>query len=850
MALITIAAAGYGYIRQQNLFEINDARHDMETIADLKATQLVQWRKERLQEARSVYANAMVSHRVKDYLNGIDKNRALREIHNWMDSLYNQAGYNSMLLFLPDGKIVTSISELGNRQQPQYKSLINETIRKRDVIFSDFYRDNNSGTCHINLSIPIMYQSGTHADCIAVLVIDINPFRDLYPNIRHWPTPSRTAEALLVERDGNKVRFLSQLRYQAAPVLTFTRPLLDRNMPAVRAALGQEGVIDGLDYRGVQVVAAIRNVADSPWTIITKIDTEEILEPVAERTYHVVAICLSTIMAIGLAIGLGWSRKKATYLNRQYEAELKHTEELRSAERALKEAHDNLEQRVVERTEEIQKSHTLLKGLSQQIPGVMYQFRMSPDGSYSIPYASDASHDIFELNPADVCENAAPLFERIHPNHIENVVTALQESARLLTPLRSEFQIFHSEKGLRWISAESNPVLMEDGTIIWHGFASDITERKLAENELLEKRYQLDEAQRQANIGNWNWMIGNDSITWSEQLYTITGRDPKLPCITYNDQSHMYTPESWTRLDNAVKRALETGEPYEFELELIRADKAHRSCIARGEVVHDQFGTVTGLRGTLQDVTERILLERQLYQAKRLESIGQLAAGVAHEVRNPLNAILSITEALFRETEIEGNPEYEPYIQHIRTQVSRLANLMNDLLELGKPIPPVCLLPVQLYNLCRETIKLWDNSGSADKIPVLLTADPDHSDLYVIADSIKLQQTVFNLLENAAQNSPKDASIELTISLPVISDTSNPFATILITDAGTGIPESNLNRVFDPFFTGRKDGTGLGLALVKHLIDNMGGSVRLYNNSPPPGCTAELHIPRVRKEQA
>lgn len=247
------------------------------------------------------------------------------------------------------------------------------------------------------------------------------------------------------------------------------------------------------------------------------------------------------------------------------------------------------------------------------------------------------------------------------------------------------------------------------------------------------------------------------------------------------------------------------------------------------------------------EISERKRLESQLFEAKKLESIGQLAGGVAHEVRNPLNAILTITEALFREKEIETNPEYEPYIQHIRTQVTRLANLMNDLLDLGKAIPPSSLQPVLLCKLCRDTIDLWKASGLAINRQVELSCDLGAKKIRVRADALKLQQIIFNLLENAGYYTPPEGMIRLQVDDCMEDVSSGNMAVIRIIDQGAGIPDDLLAGVFEPFYSNRKGGTGLGLTLVKHFIENMGGSVGIRNNDPPPGCTAEITIPCLRK---
>ena len=233
----------------------------------------------------------------------------------------------------------------------------------------------------------------------------------------------------------------------------------------------------------------------------------------------------------------------------------------------------------------------------------------------------------------------------------------------------------------------------------------------------------------------------------------------------------------------------------------------------------------------------------QLSNAKKLEAIGQLAGGVAHEVRNPLNAILSIVEALFLETKIKENPEYQPYIYHIRTQVNHLARLMTDLLDLGKPVDASNLIGVSLLDICENFIASW-NSGMTGRQQnaVRLVCSSAAARPKVLVDSLRIQQVLFNLVDNAAQHSKSGTEIVLQIA-----DTEGGTAKVRVIDAGTGIPADKINRVTEPFFTMRKGGTGLGLALVKHLVESMGGEINIWNNDPPPGCTAEVSL-KIERE--
>jgi len=260
-------------------------------------------------------------------------------------------------------------------------------------------------------------------------------------------------------------------------------------------------------------------------------------------------------------------------------------------------------------------------------------------------------------------------------------------------------------------------------------------------------------------------------------------------------------------------------------------------------VVRNRGGNVTGYQGVLRDITEERRLEQELFKAKKMEIIGQLAGGVAHEVRNPLNAILSISEALFREKEIAENPEFFPYVQHIRTQVGRLSKLMTDLLDLGKPIRPGSIQSVPLNEVVTVTSNLWSLMEGAATHPMVFTCDDMSRGLVVNADSVRLQQALLNLLENASQHSPAGSEINLHIGRPV-----GQRVTLQVRDSGKGIVPEKLGKVFDPFFTSRAGGTGLGLPLVKHFVESMGGEVKIRNNEPPPGCTAEVILRMEARE--
>lgn len=145
----------------------------------------------------------------------------------------------------------------------------------------------------------------------------------------------------------------------------------------------------------------------------------------------------------------------------------------------------------------------------------------------------------------------------------------------------------------------------------------DISARKAAEESLREQDRMLKDAQKIARVGSWHWVAATDTITWSEEYHDIVGHDPTLPPPGYKEHLHWYTPESAARLHGAVQRAMDSGTPYELDLDLIRSDGSRLAVVARGEAVRDDSGQVTALRGTLQDITERKLIETALEESER-----------------------------------------------------------------------------------------------------------------------------------------------------------------------------------------------------------------------------------------
>ncbi len=169
----------------------------------------------------------------------------------------------------------------------------------------------------------------------------------------------------------------------------------------------------------------------------------------------------------------------------------------------------------------------------------------------------------------------------------------------------------------------------------------------------------------------------------------------------------------------------------------------------------------------------------------------------------------------------------------------RLANLVSDLLDMGKPLDPARMHRDSLVSICSAALALWKESRPQLTHAVTLITPPASGGLEVLADGARLQQVIINLVDNAAHNSPEVSEIVVEVCAP-----ENRMLRVRVTDQGRGIEPENLRRLFEPFFTTRKGGTGLGLCIVQRVVKDHGGEVELRNNEPPPGCTVEVRLPQ------
>jgi len=301
----------------------------------------------------------------------------------------------------------------------------------------------------------------------------------------------------------------------------------------------------------------------------------------------------------------------------------------------------------------------------------------------------------------------------------------------------------------------------------------------------------------------------------------------------------LYHNSKKPRPDCTIMRTVTERLPQKVEI-----DDATRGRVLR--IITDPIisgGRVAGVVCTTRDVTDEKMIERRLIQQERISAVGEISAGIAHEIGTPLNIISANVEFLIRSNQ---NLQDCEEIQAIREQTSNITQLIKQLLNFSRERSPE-FAPVNINQLIEKTVSLLNHRLQAANIETQLNLAPYMPT--VDGDTSQIQQILFNLIQNAQQAMEIGANDERRLKIATDTaflpndDFSQPHIVITITDTGGGIRESDLPQIFTPFFTANKEGgTGLGLAISHRIIQRHLGLLSIKNNSQK-GVIATIRLP-------
>lgn len=374
----------------------------------------------------------------------------------------------------------------------------------------------------------------------------------------------------------------------------------------------------------------------------------------------------------------------------------------------------------------------------------------------------------------------------------------------------------------------------------------DITDRKQAEKDLLKSERNLLDAQSIARTGSWEWDARGNKTTLSEELYRIFGIEIGAP-FTYEGLIQSIHPEDRQHYDKDSHTWQTTREIDYNEYRIVRPDGSIRHVVAFERFDYDEVGKVIRRYGTVQDVTERKNSEREvsnlrdeLFLATRRMAMGELTTAIAHELNQPLAAILTNAYAAkrFMKRDTPLLEEVEEILDDIISDGRRAADIINKLRGMLKK-ERHDYEDISLNEVIREVLSLTRNHMLITTIELETDFAEDLPTVY--GDRIQLQQVFLNIVLNAAEALRDADSIEKKISIETVG-LGDGKARISISDTGPGLGETERDILFNPLFTTKKEGMGVGLAISKTIVELHGGRIEVEDR-PEGGAAFYVDLP-------
>jgi PAS domain S-box-containing protein len=422
---------------------------------------------------------------------------------------------------------------------------------------------------------------------------------------------------------------------------------------------------------------------------------------------------------------------------------------------------------------------------------------------------------LYGLPPSEVGLSYEQWLERIHPGDRTTLDAGRVGALQTGSSWETEFRVIWPDGSTHWLFSKGK--VLRDGyrnSIRTVGVNMDITERKQAEENLRSSQRRLELAQAAAGVATYDWdfraLVGH----CSKEFPAMYGLPPSEIGPPYEQWVEMIHPEDRTRILLERAKTFESEREWDTEFRVIWPDGSVHWLYARGNLLRDPEGNPSRMIGVNMDITARKRAEDESVARQKLEGLGVLAGGIAHDFNNMLGAILAESE-LLREDVAENAPA-RAEVNNIVGVVNRAAAIVRELMVYAGNEETV-LEPVDLSMLVREMLKLLRVSISKQ---AKLEIDLPEGLPYVRANEAQIAQVVMNLITNASEALEEKQGV---ISVSVAR--SGEDIRLQVGDTGRGMTEEVKGRIFDPFFSTKFSGRGMGLAAVQGIIRKHGGKI-------------------------
>ena len=816
LLVIGITASGYVLYENQKAEFKKREYNNLSSIANLKVREISNWRKERLGDAHIVQQNLPAIHRIRQLLENPSSVEIRQELLSWMESLRESNQYGSVVLLDTKKQVRLYWGDETRLVGSHIAAPAEEAMRTKRIVFSDFRWGEVKYVIRLDIFVPLLATHRGHENIpVGVLLLRSDPRQTLYPIVQFWPTSSSTAETLLVRREGDEVVFLNELRHKKDTALTLRMPISEKQLPAAMAARGEEGIVEGIDYRGVPVLAAIKAVPDTPWYIIVKIDTGEVYAPLRERFSIVLILVCTLIVLAGTAIGLIWRHQRAQFYRKQYEAELEREALTRHYEYLTKYANDII---------------------------------LMMDAGWNIVEANERAVQAYGCTRDELLQMN---IREVYDSEVIPYLSGWMEQVDMGNGL--VYETVHRRKDGTTFPVEiSARTMVVEGKKFYQAIIRDITARKRSEEvlQISEARYRrFFESARDGILildANTEQVIDanpfmQDLLGYSfeefvgKRLWDIGAfKDIAASKISFDELQR----KGYIRYEDLP---LETNDGRNINVEFT----SNIYMVDSKRVIQCNIRDITARKQAEETLNEEIRsMTQQLWQAAKLATGGELLASIAHELNNPLATVSLRVESLLEKTP-ENSPDRRE-LDIIEQEIERMSNLIANLLQFSRRGQ----LQISTVDVCEEiekTLELIYYHLRQHNIIIQQEFAKDVPNIH--ADRQQLRQLLLNLFTNAGDAMPQGG----TLTIRVIAPPEARQIIIEVADTGTGIPPEVLPKVAEPFYTTKPEGkgTGLGLAICRRIALEHQGTFDLTSEGVPGrGTTVRISLPAKNETNA
>jgi PAS domain S-box-containing protein len=337
---IIVMLSGFIYYNYQKENLLTEKQIELSEISNLKIRQISQWRLERIGDGRFLAENLILVKKISEFLKAPDNLTLRNDILQSLKSLTKNFDYNNVLLLDTLERVRLSYPIQDTLTGEYLKKLLPGIIKQKNIALTDLHSANPVSLVHLDLVVPLVDESQKETPVLGLLALRIDPQKVLYPLIQSWPTSSKSAETLLIRREGDEIVYLNELRHAQNSDLTLKRSVSTKKLAAAMAVEGITGTIDAIDYRNVPVVAAMNKIPGMPWYLVAKMDREEILSALPYQVKMIMLIIILVIIASGSLLGFIIRNQRVAFYRERYETELDRLALVRHFDYILKYAND------------------------------------------------------------------------------------------------------------------------------------------------------------------------------------------------------------------------------------------------------------------------------------------------------------------------------------------------------------------------------------------------------------------------------------------------------------------------------------------------------------------------------